>query len=267
MTDFERLDKMLDRIRKAPSPDWYGRAILGVAIAMMFVLCIATLATSMWINRQLIATTTTQTNYESRASLNEAAIQALQEANAKLEEQGKAPLPIPDASQPLNSADLTDAAAQLVISELPTIQNGVNGIDGVAGPQGPQGPSGPPGEPGPSGSPGEPGSSGAAGQPGAPGTSGTSGLNGLDGANGADGANGVSVIDISLSGCDLVFSLSSGQSVVVGNVCGPQGEPGAQGPAGEPGPQGPQGNKAKPVRKASRVQQENRDLLARPVSP
>jgi hypothetical protein len=143
----------------------------------------------------------------------------------------------------------------------------VRGPQGLLGPQGApgvQGPKGDPGPAGPQGPKGDPGSVGPQGPKGDPGPVGPQGAQGVQGAQGTDGADGTGVNilgaygseadlaaahpsgnvgDAYLIGGDLyVWSATSQIWENVGNIKGPQGDPGAQGPKGDPGPQGPKGD-------------------------
>lgn len=243
-----------------------------VAIVIALILLqVVTLAASFFINRQLTEAQVTQSAASARIELNEAALNALQEANDKLIEQGKTPIPIPESTngEPVNTNDIVAAAAKLVINQLPATANSnpetITGPTGPTGLIGPPGPSGAPGQPGTNGLDGFPGSSitgppGASGLPGSngqngvdgtSGTSGTSGLNGLDGLNGANGTDGVSVSSAAITNCHLILTFSNGVTSDLGNVCGTNGTngtngvdgaPGANGADGAVGPQGPQGD-------------------------
>lgn len=133
-----------------------------------------------------------------------AALEAgLDEANARLAEQGEPPVPVPVPSSPPRSAP------QIILGE-----------PGPAGPTGPPGPPGPRGSQGRTGPPGEIGPAGPVGARGESGEQGAAGAAGEDGATGAVGA--------------------SGPQGPVGPA-GPKGDTGAKGDQGTQGPQGPEG--------------------------
>ena len=97
---------------------------------------------------------------------------------------------------------------------------------GLIGPQGEVGPGGPQGLEGPQGV------QGAVGPTGEP---------GIQGTQGPPGTDGVSVIGSRIEDGTLIFTLTGGTEVNVGNVIGADGAQGPQGPRGEVGPVGPQG--------------------------
>ena len=93
------------------------------------------------------------------------------------------------------------------------------------------------GETGPQGIIGPRGETGATGSPG------RNGENGRDGRDGLPGPKGVSV-DTAVVNADgqLLFGLSDGKLLRVGNVVGPEGAQGSRGPTGLPGSDGEDGS-------------------------
>lgn len=120
------------------------------------------------------------------------------------------------------------AIAVLLDKELPKLVEQVTIVQKLEGPQGPQGFQGPQGEKGDKGDQGEPG------------LPGKDGSNGIDGR---DGEDGVSVVAAKIDFDDsLVFTLSDGSILNVGEVKGEKGEKGDQGPRGAAGMSGVGGN-------------------------
>lgn len=140
---------------------------------------------------------------------------------------------------------------------------GDTGPQGEPGPEGPQGPQGDPGPQGPVGPQGEQGEQGEPGPEGPRGLQGPKGDKGEQGPQGEKGSDGTSVtikgsVD-NKSELDNISSPKNGDGYIlgqdlwvwngtewknVGQVKGPQGDPGPQGPVGpqgDPGPQGEQG--------------------------
>jgi hypothetical protein len=109
------------------------------------------------------------------------ALQAgLDEANARLTEQGEPPVPVPEVEPGTDTP-----APQIIIGE-----RGFTGATGPQGRTGPPGETGPPGRPGKDGMDGRPGADGLDGEPGADGAAGADGKDGLDGLPGKDGVDG-----------------------------------------------------------------------------
>lgn len=102
----------------------------------------------------------------------------------------------------------------------------VRGPRGEPGAQGPQGERGEKGERGQAGADGERGPRGEQGAQGLPGERGEPGAAGI---NGKAGDPGVGIADARLDGTVLVLVLTDGREVVVGDVQGPPGPPGAGG--------------------------------------
>lgn len=140
---------------------------------------------------------------------------ALDRANKRLREAGKAPVEVPDQPEPIPG---------------PAGEPGADGDPGPRGPAGADGVSivGPRGPVGPAGETGPPGSDGLPGKAGAPGPAGPAGAAGKDstvaGPKGETGARGEQG--------------PPGPAGADSSVPGPQGERGPAGPAGPPGPQG-----------------------------
>lgn len=90
---------------------------------------------------------------------------------------------------------------------------------------------------------GEQGQRGLRGEQGPPGSAGRDGTAGRDGRDGLPGAKGVS-LDTAIVNADgqLLFGLSDGKLLRVGNVIGPAGETGGRGPVGLPGSDGQDGS-------------------------
>ena len=97
----------------------------------------------------------------------------------------------------------------LTLSDASTVNAG-----SVVGPQGPQG---------------------IQGIQGIQGVQGDAGTNGTDGADGTDGTDGISVSSATISGDNLVLTMSDASTITAGNVRGPQGTQGIQGTAGNDG--------------------------------
>ena len=144
--------------------------------------------------------------------------------------------------------------------------DGADGADGATGPQGAQGPQGTTGAQGPQGIQGNTGAAGVdvtsatingsdelvltlsdasqvnagsvVGPQGATGAQGPQGIQGATGPAGADGADGVDVSSATISGDNLVITLSDSTNITAGNVRGPQGSQGATGSAGADGADG-----------------------------
>lgn len=171
-----------------------------VAFVVVQLLVIAGL---IWALNQLQA----GTDARDRQAVEIAALEAgLDEANARLAEQGEPPVPVPVQSSPPRSAP------QIILGE-----------PGATGPTGPPGPPGPKGEQGRTGPPGEIGPAGPIGARGETGEQGATGEPGDTGATGAVGASG-----------------PQGPA----GATGPKGDTGAkgdQGPKGDTGPEGPPG--------------------------
>lgn len=166
-----------------------------VAFVVVQVLVIAGL---IWALNQLQA----GTDERDLQAVEIAALEAgLDEANARLAEQGEPPVPVPSSAP--------RPAPQIILGEPgppgPRGEQGRTGPPGEIGPRGPLGPRGPKGE---AGTDGEPGAVGAAGSDGA------AGIPGEQGPQGEPGPQGVH---------------------------GEQGPAGPQGAKGDTGPQGPQG--------------------------
>jgi hypothetical protein len=113
-------------------------------------------------------------------SLNTASIDALREANAKLEARGLPPIPVPQPGSEIDVNALAQAAAALALADIKTDPEfrgprGEAGLPGlpclpeIAGCSGPMGPAGQPGKDGENGTDGAPGQNGLDGQNGAPG--------------------------------------------------------------------------------------------------
>ena len=89
--------------------------------------------------------------------------------------------------------------------------------------------------------------SGIVGPQGPQGIQGLQGNAGVNGNDGADGADGISVSTATVTGSNLILTLSNASTIDAGNVIGPQGPQGIQGIQGPQGnigltgPQGPQG--------------------------
>ena len=73
------------------------------------------------------------------------------------------------------------------------------------------------------------------------GATGAAGSDGADGTDGADGADGVDVSSATITGDDLIITLSDSSTVNAGNVRGPQGDQGITGNAGADGSDGSDG--------------------------
>ena len=133
----------------------------------------------------------------------------------------------------------------------------------VRGPRGDAGPQGPTGEQGPRGPVGSEGAMGIQGLRGPQGVQGPQGIIGLQGPQGVKGDNGadgtsVNILGALASSAELPVTGDPGDAYLilgnlwvwsgsgawedVGNIKGPQGNPGATGPQGAQGVQGPKGN-------------------------
>lgn len=121
------------------------------------------------------------------------------------------------------STDAKVAAIALVLDkELPKLSEHVTLVEKLEGPQGPQGLKGDKGDKGDKGEPGKDGKDGS---------------NGIDGRDGIDGDDGVSVVGAKIDFDDsLLFTLSDGKILNVGEVKGEKGEKGERGPVGPKGP-------------------------------
>ena len=108
--------------------------------------------------------------------------------------QGPAGVDVTSAT--INSSD----ELVLTLSDASTVNAG-----SVVGPQGAQGPQG------------------IQGIQGIQGDAGTNGTDGADGADGADGSDGISVSSATISGDNLVLTMSDASTITAGNVRGPQG--------------------------------------------
>lgn len=110
------------------------------------------------------------------------------------------------------------ALAIILHKEFPKLIEKVNTVEKLKGEQGDQGLQG---------------DKGSAGKNGRDGSDGKNGKDGKDGKNGIEGLDGVSVIDAKVDFDDsLVFTLSNGKTVNVGEVKGEKGEKGERGAAG-----------------------------------
>ncbi len=131
----------------------------------------------------------------------------------------------------------------------PKGDDGATGTAGPSGPQGDTGPKGDPGDPGPAGPAGPAGDTGPQGPQGLPGPVGPEGPEGPKG----DPGSGVNILGSLASTAELPASGESGDAYLiegslyvwtgstwedVGNIQGPQGDPGPVGPTGPAGPQG-----------------------------
>ncbi|MCB0645969.1 MAG: collagen-like protein [Saprospiraceae bacterium] len=94
---------------------------------------------------------------------------------------------------------------------------------------------------GPQGERGPKGDQGEMGERGPKGDNGNQGIQGEKGARGEKGENGIGINNASLDGNDLILQLSSGTSINVGRVVGPQGPTGEKGSKGDKGDKGEQG--------------------------
>lgn len=185
-----------------------GTWLVAIAVLVLIVWMLATigrLSTDTVQTREDLASTKSDAAkvFTSLADSNAAQDAALEEANRRLREAGKAPVPTPPIP----------ASATRGIPGVPGIPGdrglpGINGASGIPGARGPAGRNGGDGVDGSTGPAGSDGSAGANGEPGSP---------GKDGANGSDGARG-----------------PQGDQ-------GPAGDPGPAGPAGPNGAQGVQG--------------------------
>lgn len=120
------------------------------------------------------------------------------------------------------------AIAVKLDKELPKLVEQVTIVQKLEGPKGEQGIQGPKGDKGDKGDKGEPGKDGS---------------NGINGRDGKDGVDGVSVIGAKIDFDDsLVFSLSDGSLINVGEVKGEKGDRGEQGPRGAAGMSGVNGS-------------------------
>lgn len=116
------------------------------------------------------------------------------------------------------------AIAVLLDKELPKLVEQVTIVQKLEGPQGPQGVRGEKGDKGDKGDTGKDGKDGS---------------NGVDGKDGKDGEDGVSVVAAKIDFDDsLVFTLSDGSLINVGEVKGEKGEKGDPGPRGAAGMSG-----------------------------
>ena len=110
------------------------------------------------------------------------------------------------------------AIAILLDKELPRLTNQVETVKKLKGEQGDQGLKGDKGD---------------AGRDGKNGKDGRDGKDGASGKNGKDGSDGISVVDAKIDFDDtLVFKLSDGKEINVGEVRGEKGEKGERGAAG-----------------------------------
>lgn len=158
--------------------------------------------------------------------------QALDQANGDLQAKGLPTVPtpnVPAATGPQGAAGPRGPAGATG-QQGPPGQNGTDGRDGTRGPAGVAGAAGAPGKDGQDGS-------SAIGARGLPGPSGSPGAAGSAGPAGAPGV-GIASITRDPETCELVVTLTDGQVVNLGDVCG---APGAQGPVGPAGPPGPPG--------------------------
>lgn len=113
------------------------------------------------------------------------------------------------------------ALAILLNKELPKLTEKVDTVKKLKGEQGDRGPQGDKGD---------------AGKVGKDGVNGKDGKDGVDGKDGADGVDGVSVTDAKVDFDDsLVFTLSNGKTINVGEVKGEKGDKGERGAAGSSG--------------------------------
>jgi hypothetical protein len=109
------------------------------------------------------------------------------------------------------------ALAIILNKEFPKLEAKVNTVQKLKGEQGEQGGRGPQGD---------------AGKIGKDGSDGQDGNKGKDGKDGKDGVDGVSVTDAKVDFDDsLVFTLSNGKTINVGEVKGEKGEKGERGAA------------------------------------
>jgi hypothetical protein len=116
------------------------------------------------------------------------------------------------------------AIAVLLDKELPKLVEQVTIVQKLEGPQGPQGVQGPQGDKGDQGERGE---------------QGLPGRDGSNGIDGRDGKDGISVVEAKIDFDDsLVFTLSDGSLINVGEVKGEKGDKGEQGPRGAAGMSG-----------------------------
>ena len=129
----------------------------------------------------------------------------------------------------LKQVILSDASAEAKVSalaillnkELPKLTDKVDTVKKLKGEQGDRGPKGDKGDKGDNGKDGKDGSNG---------------IDGKNGKDGKDGEDGVSVIDAKIDFDDsLVFTLSNGKDINVGEVKGEKGENGRDGNTGANG--------------------------------
>jgi len=110
------------------------------------------------------------------------------------------------------------AIAVLLDKELPKLTEKVLIVQKLEGPEGKQG---------------KQGQKGDTGKAGVDGKDGTNGIDGRSGIDGKDGQDGVSVVNAKVDFDDsLVFTLSDGKTINVGEVKGEKGEKGDRGAAG-----------------------------------
>lgn len=182
-------------------------AVVVMAVILSVVLLsMGSVLVSITAARNAAAAQSAQSVLETRQKMAAESISALEDANKRLEEQGKAQivLPAPNSDQQAIAA----VAAALVLAEIPTAKDGINGRMGPIGPAGMDGP------------------------PGVQGIPGADGKNGVDGQDGEDGQDGT----------DATGVAGPPGSSITGppGAPGPSGAPGSSitGPAGVPGPAG-----------------------------